>query len=487
MSRKKKNTFDDINDIIKLCKTTVETRLVELEQKLEEEKKKKKHYKGGWNLYTGLGGIAYMYWFLSEYTNRPDSRTDQEYKKKGYNYIKQAITKCTQDQERDLSCGTFLFSVNGLYSLGATLSTKPKEQTKYIKNILNWRDENKKSSIKKRSELFFGSAGYLSALLFLQRHVDLHRDVSNPKHNWYENSDVTDDFSSDMDVLDQEDLNARFGVKLNKRIRKCISNTSEQLFNNGRWAPKGLRHCLELTWLWKGKPYVGAAHGYAGILFNLIETYKDSKRIHECLESLSDQQEHGGNYALTLDIEKSSSKTSSKNSKSSSKSSKKNSSKASLKASTNSNKKILVQFCHGAPGVGMCFLQMARRTKTRDAANFVKCATVCGECVLKDGFLTTKGKGISLCHGSLGNAWFLLQLYHQTRDSKWLDGAKRFAILLDKRENSQHWYGAKDPLSLANGLAGAICFYNMLLYICVHEKKGLDWYFPTFPLLPSKE
>ncbi|MEP7209063.1 MAG: LanC-like protein [Casimicrobiaceae bacterium] len=80
--------------------------------------------------------------------------------------------------------------------------------------------------------------------------------------------------------------------------------------------------------------------------------------------------------------------------------------------------KILLQHCHGAPGFVTCL------------AGFPGTALdplllAAGETIWAAGPLT---KGSNLCHGTGGNGYALLELHQRTRDPKWLDRARAFAM-----------------------------------------------------------
>jgi hypothetical protein len=80
---------------------------------------------------------------------------------------------------------------------------------------------------------------------------------------------------------------------------------------------------------------------------------------------------------------------------------------------------LRLQWCHGAPGI-ICALAGAPKRAELDAL------------LLAGGELTwTAGplkKGAGLCHGTAGNGWAFLKLHKRTRDTKWLERARRFAM-----------------------------------------------------------
>jgi hypothetical protein len=82
-------------------------------------------------------------------------------------------------------------------------------------------------------------------------------------------------------------------------------------------------------------------------------------------------------------------------------------------------KDLRVQWCHGAPGI-VAALAGAPKHSELDAL------------LLSAGELTwTAGplkKGPGLCHGTAGNGYAFLKLHKRTRDTKWLERARRFAM-----------------------------------------------------------
>jgi hypothetical protein len=80
---------------------------------------------------------------------------------------------------------------------------------------------------------------------------------------------------------------------------------------------------------------------------------------------------------------------------------------------------VRVQWCHGAPGV-VCALAGAPAHHRLDAL-----LLSAGELVREAGPLRNSA---GLCHGTAGNGWAFLKLNKRTRDRKWLERARRFAM-----------------------------------------------------------
>jgi hypothetical protein len=91
--------------------------------------------------------------------------------------------------------------------------------------------------------------------------------------------------------------------------------------------------------------------------------------------------------------------------------------------------KLRVQWCHGAPGI-VCALAGAPAHRELDAI-----LIAAGELTWEAGPLR---KGGGLCHGTAGNGWAFLKLHKRTRDRKWLERARRFAMhAIEQRRGEQ--------------------------------------------------
>ncbi|MFO1312966.1 MAG: LanC-like protein [Burkholderiales bacterium] len=83
--------------------------------------------------------------------------------------------------------------------------------------------------------------------------------------------------------------------------------------------------------------------------------------------------------------------------------------------------KILVQWCHGAPGIvtGLADYPSGR------SPDMERLLVQAGNLVWNAGPLT---KGPGVCHGTAGNGYTFLKLYERTKDAMWLDRARAFAM-----------------------------------------------------------
>lgn len=81
---------------------------------------------------------------------------------------------------------------------------------------------------------------------------------------------------------------------------------------------------------------------------------------------------------------------------------------------------IRTQWCHGAPGIVSSFAAVAP-----DNARLTELLLAGGELTWRAGPLV---KGPGLCHGTAGNGYAFLKLFHRTGEERWLDRARAFAM-----------------------------------------------------------
>lgn len=143
----------------------------------------------------------------------------------------------------------------------------------------------------------------------------------------------------------------------NRFLDPAIAEISNTVLNNGP------------DWKWHGRRYLGALHGDIGIITQLVLTSPElAERMEGAVERVLSHQLEDGNWPSSEE--------------------------------NGSNKKGLVQFCHGAPGVivSLCSLRkyMPRLEERIDAA-----VERGRRCIWNQGLLK---KEPNLCHGIFGNA-----------------------------------------------------------------------------------
>uniref|UniRef100_A0A8P0S960 LanC like glutathione S-transferase 2 n=1 Tax=Canis lupus familiaris TaxID=9615 RepID=A0A8P0S960_CANLF len=141
-----------------------------------------------------------------------------------------------------------------------------------------------------------------------------------------------------------------------------------------------------LLYQWHRKQYVGAAHGMAGIYYMLMQPAAkvDQETLTEMVKPSIDYVRHkrfrSGNYPSSLSNETD----------------------------------RLVHWCHGAPGVIHMLMQAYKVFKEE---KYLKDAMECSDVIWQRGLLR---KGYGICHGTAGNGYSFLSLYHLTQDKKYL-------------------------------------------------------------------
>jgi hypothetical protein len=123
---------------------------------------------------------------------------------------------------------------------------------------------------------------------------------------------------------------------------------------------------------------------------------------------------------------------------------------------------VLMQWCHGAPGIVTAFAPYPpRRSATVDAL-----LLGAGHAIWRAGPLR---KGPGLCHGTAGNALALLALHRRTGDAVWLERARTFAMhAIEQSERMRAQHG-QPRCSLWTGDAGLA----VILWQCIRARAGV--------------
>jgi len=407
------------NNVRDLARQTVETKVRELRPSAKD----------GWTIYTGLAGQAYLYWLLARPTlRRPGSARDACLRR-----ARNGIRDCLADQRglNESRCCTFLCGAVGVWALAAVILG----ESHYADQVLAWQTRALETD---SNELLYGKAGYIAALLFVRDHADFGWAL---RHRRRRNGN--DRTTTPPGGQSAED---RLGPNLATALANAIQTVGKRILSAGHEAGRSNGHHDDddhLRWTWHDKEYLGL-HGTAAILSVLLSAGFRDAAIWQTVDWLHRQRLNNGNYPTQPEPRK---------------------------------PQVLAQFCHGATGIGLLFAQCARIGPSgRRRSTYLAWAQECAEFLTREGFLK---KGISLCHGSCGNAFLFMHLYHQTRDNKWLRWAQKYGLLLALERNKPLWSQADEPYCLANGLAGAIYFYSVLGSITDDANTS-----PDFPLLP---
>jgi hypothetical protein len=93
---------------------------------------------------------------------------------------------------------------------------------------------------------------------------------------------------------------------------------------------------------------------------------------------------------------------------------------------------LLVQHCHGAPGIVNCVADFP-------SSGIDDLLLAAGETIWRAGPVR---KGCCICHGTAGNGYAFLKLFNRTGDEKWLERARRFAAhSIDQCEAAAQQFG----------------------------------------------
>uniref|UniRef100_A0A914UL35 LanC-like protein 2 n=1 Tax=Plectus sambesii TaxID=2011161 RepID=A0A914UL35_9BILA len=237
----------------------------------------------------------------------------------------------------------FLCGDGGAVALKAVISYIQKDdrqRNECIATLLDYKD----SVVQSRSipdELLYGRAGYLYCLQFVRTHCGA---------------------SSSIDA--------------------AIEDVKNRIIESGESA----NGSFPLSYAWHDKEYLGAAHGWAGILFQLMRTPnfdKDAKSkelVKATLDGLLKLAFRSGNFPSSIGNESD----------------------------------RLVHWCHGAPGFIHTLLQAH---KTFGDERYLQAAKRCADVIWNRGLLK---KGYGLCHGVAGNAYALISVWKATGEVAYL-------------------------------------------------------------------
>ncbi|HEY1929817.1 MAG TPA: LanC-like protein [Caulobacteraceae bacterium] len=125
---------------------------------------------------------------------------------------------------------------------------------------------------------------------------------------------------------------------------------------------------------------------------------------------------------------------------------------------------MLVQHCHGSPGMVTCLAELGPDVDELLIAG--------GELAWLAGPLT---KGANLCHGTAGNGYAFLRLFERTGDALWLGRARAFAMHAISQSEAQAAELGRRRYSLWTGDLGLACY----LHDCVDAHAR----FPTLDVV----
>ena len=196
----------------------------------------------------------------------------------------------------------------------------------------------------------------------------------------------------------------------NPRWSDLFRSTAAKLWSQLEWSPR--RQCSYWTqdmFGWR-TTYLGAVHGFVATALPLIRGRRlmesgDWNAWERCIDNtVRRTADRLGTHANWRPL---------------------------LESTNGKAQKMLLQFCHGAPGFVICLAGLP-------GTSLDDLLLAAGETIWAAGPLT---KGSNLCHGTGGNGYALLKLYQRTQDPLWLERARSFAmhgIAQAEEEASRH-------------------------------------------------
>ncbi|XP_065053883.1 lanC-like protein 2 isoform X2 [Rhopilema esculentum] len=347
-----------------------------------------------YSVYTGKTGLAMLFLRLADTIYKGTSFEEE--------LVKAARSVC--DSAQKFLRGkriTFLCGDAGPLALSAVLAHREGNEGNYnccISELQSMVDRCCNDS-GLPDEMLYGRAGFLFSLLFVRKHCGNHAIADS-----------------------------------------ALSQVCQSIIKSGS-TNAGVSHAgIPLKYEWHEKEYIGAAHGYLGILFQLLHpdllkldvVQSSLNLIKETLDIVIDMRFQSGNFP----------------------------------SSVGNNNDKLVQWCHGAPGAVNTLI---RAYQVFSDAKYLDAAAKCCDVIWDRGLLL---KGYGICHGTAGNAYAFLEMFKATKNEKYLYHALKFGEWC--LEYGKHGCRVPDrPLSLYEGLAGTVYF---LVDLTNPENAGFPGY-----------
>lgn len=402
------------------------------------------------SMYTGLPGISLLYHHLSSKQYLP-TKFREELAAKAAHHVNQYLVSIQTAHMHNSKCPSFLCGDLGIYTFCALARNQQRLHREMLTRTLSYPGPGQ--ALSQSAPPTPGVLGYELASAQSNHHHRHHHDHQHHLHNHLPFSGV-EQINSEPDtgvllekILElikmqeqsgtpDELLYGRTGglyamLLIKQQLPKQTVIKDEHIINHinlmlssGKTMESFGR---PLFYSWHGKEYVGAAHGYSGILYMLLEANKylnsdQLKLIKEALNFIQGIRYPSCNYPSSI----------------------------------GSQTDRLVHWCHGAPGVVHLLI---KAYSVYGDESYLNSALACGDVIWQRGILK---KGFGLCHGISGNAYAFLHLYQVTRDLKHLYRAGKFAQYYLEHRNTISWR-ADSPASLFEGYAGLAYFLSDLL------------------------
>lgn len=418
------------------------------------------------SMYTGLPGISLLYHHLST-KQCLDTKFREELAAKATHHVNQYLISIQTQHMHNSKCPSFLCGDLGVYTFCALARNEQKLHREMLTRTLSYPGPGSSSL----SQSAPSTPGVLGAELASSGQIN-HRHLPHAHHHHHHqlplagveqiNSepDTTTLLEKILELIRMQEqsgtpdelLYGRTGglyamLLIKQQLPKQniikdehITNHISIMLKSGQTMESFGR---PLFYSWHGKEYVGAAHGYAGILFVLLEAYRyltedQLKLVRDAINFVQGIKYPSSNYPSSI----------------------------------GSQTDRLVHWCHGAPGV---VHMLIKAYKVYQDQSYLDSALACGDVIWQRGILK---KGFSLCHGISGNAYAFIHLYQLTRDPKHLYRAGKFAQYYFEHHGAITWR-ADSPASLFEGYAGLAYFLSDLL-------EPSEAKFPAFQLTTSE-
>lgn len=373
------------------------------------------------SVYTGLPGISLLYHHLSA-NNHLDSKFREELASQASHHVNQYLTSIQTAHLHNSKCPSYLCGDLGVYTFCAVARNQQRLHREALVRTLS-----DPGSI----NLTFNTQGANSS-----SHASIEQINSEPN-----NSILLEKILELIKMQEQpgtpdELLYGRTGglyamLIIKKYLPKQTIIKDEHIIDHIALILKSGQTMESfgrpLFYSWHGKEYVGAAHGYSGILYILLEAHKylnddQLKLVKDAINFVEGTKYPSHNYPSSI----------------------------------GGQTDRLVHWCHGAPGV---VHMLVKAYQVYGDETYLNSALACGDVIWERGLLK---KGFSLCHGVSGNAYAFLRLYQLTRDLKHLYRAGKFAQFYLEYKDTITWR-ADSPASLFEGYAGLSYFLADLL------------------------
>lgn len=425
------------------------------------------------SMYTGLPGISLLYHHLTT-KNTLDTKFREDLAAKATHHVNQYLISVQTQHMHNSKCPSFLCGDLGVYTFCALARAQQKLNREMLTRTLSYPGPDGHHALSQSAP---PTPGVLGAELAATSGHHHHHQQTNHHHQIHKhlpqmpvppfsgieqiNSEPNNNILLEkiLELIKMQEqagtpdelLYGRTGglyamLLIKQQLPKQTIIKDEHIVNHINLMLKSGQTMESfgrpLFYSWHGKEYVGAAHGYAGILYMLLEAhrYLNDEQLNLIREAINFVQ--GIRYPS-----------------------------CNYPSSIGGQTDRLVHWCHGAPGV--CHLLIKAYMVYKDET-YLQSALACSDVIWQRGLLK---KGFSLCHGIGGNAYTFLHLYQLTHDLKHLYRAGKFAQFYFEHHDLITWR-ADSPASLFEGYAGLAYFLSDLL-------NPLEAKFPAFQVSVS--